>query len=275
MKYGRPQRTPTSKWPLICLAILVVALGVTYTQRVRIRAFAARLVAPRLPAEEQYHPNPTQEIPDRTPTSSIKEPTSTAPTQTTLPKEKRLMVPFLVQAPKANWELPYQEACEEASVLMVAGYYKGDRGAYDADEADRMIREVVAFQEAHYGDYKDTTAGETKRFLEAMYPNLQAEVVPLKDAEQVKRYIAEGIPVIVPADGKQLPNPNFRNGGPPFHMLVVRGYTADHFITNDPGTRNGQNFLYTYDGLLDAVHDWNGGDVANGKRVLLIVTPRE
>ena len=73
------------------------------------------------------------------------------------------------------------------------------------------------------------------------------------------------------ADGKALPNPYFRNGGPVYHALIIRGYTADAFITNDPGTRSGENFLYAYDTLLHAIHDWNHGNVKDGKRVVLVV----
>lgn len=191
-----------------------------------------------------------------------------------IPAEKLLAVPFTSQAPHANWDMPYQEACEEASVAMVAGYYSGDRGAYEPDEGDRMILELVNFAESKGFDV-DTTAQETAELVELFYPDFEAEVVPMTGPDVVKQYIAQGIPIILPADGKALPNPNFREGGPLYHMLVVRGYTEDQFITNDPGTRRGEKFLYTYDGLLDAVHDWNNGDVPNGERLMLIIRPKE
>ena len=38
-----------------------------------------------------------------------------------------LAVPFQPQAPYADWSLPYKEACEEASVTMVAYYYGGQK----------------------------------------------------------------------------------------------------------------------------------------------------
>lgn len=173
-----------------------------------------------------------------------------------------------------NWDYPYQEACEEASSIMAAAYYAGETGVIDPDEADRRILDLVAFQEERYGFYRDTSATDTVRFIEAYFPDLEATVLPLGSVDEIKGYIARGIPVIVPADGKTLPNPNFRNGGPLYHMLVIRGYTAQYFITNDPGTRKGEKFLYTYSGLLESVHDWNGGDVPNGEPLMIIVTPR-
>ena len=56
-------------------------------------------------------------------------------------------------------------------------------------------------------------------------------------------------------------------------MLVVRGYTDDKFITNDVGTRKGENYQYDYDVLMNSIHDWNDGDVDNGQRVVIVVWP--
>ncbi|MBI3626653.1 hypothetical protein HY224_01240, partial [Candidatus Uhrbacteria bacterium] len=41
-----------------------------------------------------------------------------------LPREFKLNVPFTPQSPFANWIMPYEEACEETSVLMVDYYLK-------------------------------------------------------------------------------------------------------------------------------------------------------
>lgn len=256
MKHTRARRSALP----IALAVLVIAGACAFIYRGDIRQLYREATAPTLPQEEAYE--------------FIRVPSEpTVQEGASLPSEKQLAVPFTSQAPHANWDMPYQEACEEASLLMVAAYYSGESGVIPADEADRRILDVVAFEESR-GLPPDITAAETARVIEERYPALQAEVLPLEGAEQIKQFIAAGIPVIVPADGKALPNPNFRNGGPRYHMLVVRGYTPTHFITNDPGTRLGENFLYTYRGLLDAVHDWNGGDVSNGDRVILVVKPR-
>ena len=55
-------------------------------------------------------------------------------------------------------------------------------------------------------------------------------------------------------------------------MLVIKGYTKDgRFITNDPGTRRGANYLYDPNIVLNAIHYWNGGDVKNGKKAVIVV----
>ena len=66
------------------------------------------------------------------------------------------------------------------------------------------------------------------------------------------------------------PNPNFKDGGPNYHMLVVTGYDATGFVTNDPGTRLGQNFHYDYAGFDYAIHDWDATNIQNGGRDMLV-----
>jgi len=99
---------------------------------------------------------------------------------------------------------------------------------------------------------------------------LSSRVLENPTVEDIKQQVASGRPVLVVADGKVLPNKYFQNGGPAYHALVVRGYTEDSFITNDPGTQFGENLLYTYDDLMNSIRDWNGGDVKNGKRAVLV-----
>lgn len=192
-----------------------------------------------------------------------------------LPAALRLDVPFLSQAPKKDWAMPYQEACEEASALMVQAYFAGKRTNFSPEEGDQAILAIVDWAAAQYGpELVDMTAAEVATMVEGYMPGLKATVKPLKSANDIKRELAKGFPVILPADGKRLENPRFRNGGPRYHMLVIKGYLEDgRWITNDPGTQFGENFLYSQQNLLDSARDWNGGDVPNGASVMLVVEP--
>lgn len=187
----------------------------------------------------------------------------------------RLDVPFLSQAPKKDWAMPYQEACEEASVLMVQAYFAGKRTNFLPEEGDQAILSIVDWAAEQYGsELVDMTAAEVATMVEGYMPGLKATVKPLKTANDIKRELAKGFPVILPADGKRLENPRFRNGGPRYHMLVIKGYLDDgRWITNDPGTQFGENFLYAQQNLLDSARDWNGGDVPNGASVMLVLEP--
>ena len=86
--------------------------------------------------------------------------------------------------------------------------------------------------------------------------------------------------IIIPAAGRLLGNPYFQTPGPIYHMLVIRGYNATEFITNDPGTKRGDGFKYKYQTLINAIHDWDhqraeGGmtdeEMAQGNKVMIVV----
>ena len=172
-----------------------------------------------------------------------------------LPTQMTLEVPFTSQAPYGNWDLPYQEACEETAALIAHYFY--EKKNFDAATADREILAVVDFQEEHYGFYKDTTAEETARFMRDLWGYKVRVEEPTVGA--IKQEIAAGRPVIIPAAGRKLGNPFFSGEGPLYHMLVITGYTDDgRFITNDPGTRRGEDYIYDEDVLLAAIHDWMG-----------------
>jgi len=171
-----------------------------------------------------------------------------------LPNEYNLAVPFQPQAPKANWGLPYQEACEEASLIMADAFFNG-RGL-TADSMDISINKLVDWQKKRFGYYEDTTAEEAA-IIAKEYFYLNAAVDYDVTVENIKGYIAQNKLVLAPAAGRVLPNPYFSGQGPLYHMLVIRGYTDKYFITNDPGTRRGEEFLYEYDDLINAIHNWS------------------
>lgn len=189
-----------------------------------------------------------------------------------LPAQFNLAVPFTSQAPHADWSLPFQEACEEASAYMVSAYLAGvPSGKIDPTIATKEILDVVDFQKDFLGHYLDTTAEETVRFIDAFY-GYGVIVVDDPSVEMIKAEIAAGRPVIVPAAGKQLDNPFFSGEGPLYHMFVIKGYTEDKFIVNDPGTRNGENYVYDISVVMSAMGDWNNGKPEEGaKRVIFLM----
>ena len=100
------------------------------------------------------------------------------------------------------------------------------------------------------------------------------EVKYIFTIEDIKREVAAGHPVILPAAGRLLPNPNFRQPGPIYHALIVKGYMRDgRIITNDPGTRNGKDFLYKPEALMNALHEWNSEDILLGSPAMIVVMP--
>jgi hypothetical protein len=190
-----------------------------------------------------------------------------------LPAKVNLDVPFTSQAPFGVWDEAHNEGCEEASALMVARFWLKQPISGPA-EADREILAIEKWETEHLGFWEDTSAADTVKFIEGYWPQLTAEVKPLNSADDLKAEIGRGSPVIVPTNGRLLGNPNYRAPGPRYHMLVVKGYDGRGFITNDSGTRKGAEYRYSGATILRAAHDWQGHDVADGPKVMIVVRPK-
>jgi hypothetical protein len=187
-----------------------------------------------------------------------------------LPEEFNLSVPFTPQAPFAVWDPIHEDACEEASVMMVDAFYTNRK--FTAQSAEDEINSIVNWETKALGFWMDTNAEETARILSEKYGYKNVKVVYDIGIDDIKREVAKGHPVILPAAGQLLGNKYFQQPGPLYHMLVVRGWTkSDLIITNDPGTKRGEGYLYEPDILINAVHDWNGGDVVKGRKVMIVV----
>lgn len=269
------------------LLLALIALGLGYSLRGQIREFIYSASQPALPSAIVYIA-PTSTQPEATPTSTAPivrpdkapaptpKPVPTDPLVWTgdLPSELNLKIPFLLQAPKQNWVQPFEDACEEASLIMVDAFYRGRTANYEADEGIDAILKVVAFEDAEYGYNKDTTSADVAKTAQEFYGYSKTIVTDATEAK-IKAVLANGYPVIVPAYGKALLNPNFRNGGPEYHMLVIKGYTKDgQWITNDPGTRRGADYIYPKQRLLDAIHDFNAEDMRQGRKLMIVVLPK-
>ncbi len=255
----------------IILAIGIVSSVAVFMMRERLNEAWIEWQKADLPETQTFsniRVDPIHELdkPKETPEEELDEPEPIK-----IPAQINLDIPFTSQAPHANWDLPYQEACEEASLLMAARYLQG-RDISGANDADQAILQLVDHANNVLGFPIDSTAEETKQIGESFY-GLNIEVLYEFTWDDIKEALARGYPVIIPAAGRQLGNPNFTAPGPIYHMLVIKGYTETTVITNDPGTRNGADYQYSYDTIYNAIHDWNDGDVPNGKKAILIVKP--
>jgi len=170
-------------------------------------------------------------------------------------EEINLAVPFTIQSPDQKWDEPYKEGCEEASILMVQSFLNDQSITVDSALTD--IGVMVDWQMENYEGHFDLPVSMTvqvaKEFL-----NLKAEIIYLESIEDIKEIIKTGYPLILPTAGRELGNPNFTGEGPLYHMLVVKGFLEDgSIITNDPGTRRGENYIYDQDVLWNAIADWD------------------
>ena len=210
-----------------------------------------------------------------------------------LPKTFKLDVSFTSQEPRVFipgnytgnnklWNDDHNNACEEAAIIMVDSYIKGKK--LTPEIADKEILAMLNFQEKNYRERnKDLEAKEIAQLAKDYYKDYKnTKVVYDISIEDIKREIFSGHPVILPTAGRMLfgplslgMNPNYRSPGPLYHMLVAIGWNDNEreIITNDSGTRKGESFTFGYDVLLNALHEWNGGDIKNGKSVMIILLP--
>lgn len=188
----------------------------------------------------------------------------------TVSSEINLGVPFTSQAPSGNWDNQHEENCEEASLLMVSLFFDG-RPIENPQDAEDGMAQIVNWENEHLGISDSIDAEQTAKIVKD-FLNLKPEIIENPTIDQIKEAITNNKLVLVPASGRELKNPFFKQPGPVYHMLVIRGYKSDKFITNDPGTKHGENYIYDFKTILDANHEWNNGDVPNGRKMMVLVS---
>jgi len=194
-----------------------------------------------------------------------------------LPSAVLLPVPFTPQAPLGNWAAR-QHTCEEASLVMVDRYLRGDHSGalIDPHTADAAINQITAWKPAV--DLTIEQVGEVaNKNLGWAY-----QVVPA-DRLSMKQQLALGRPLIVGVRTHGLGNPNYPGYSTHFeqpgwsvsHYLVVTGYDqADTYVLNDPGLTRGHGYHISFDQLMHAIDDLDQAyPNLNAGRVFLVLAP--
>lgn len=182
-------------------------------------------------------------------------------------------VPFLCQAPYGDWSEPWQDACEEAAIVMAMSRVEGE--AVTRRSGKQAILDLVEFQVKNYGGHHDLTARQSAKLISDNYKYDKTEVRDKFTVQEIKKLLAAGNLIIAPLAGRELGNPYFTPPGPYYHYVLIKGYDDARgvFITNDPGTRRGANYVYKYQTLFQAIHDWTGQkeSISRGKRSIIVI----
>lgn len=186
-----------------------------------------------------------------------------------LPEAINLDVPFYSQAPDEDWSYPWQEACEEASIALAYHYFV--EPGFSKEDFKKDVLALVDWQNEHFGDYWHTTMEQTAMMLEEYYGFSDYRILENPTIEDLKRELAQGHPIVAPFDGQGLENPFFSNGGPYYHVLVIKGYDRSNFITNDVGTRRGQDFTYPQQKFMSALHDYHPTNMKLGAKKVIVL----
>ncbi len=181
-----------------------------------------------------------------------------------------LSVPFTSQSPFGHWVEPYENFCEEASVVMTAHFIWGF--SLSREIADFEMNIIKQYEEIVLGDYKDTSMNDTANILKNLYGFKNIVVKEVSNTSVIKNELLRGNVVIVPVAGRMLGNPYFVPPGPLYHVLLIKGFddTTGDFIANDPGTQHGNGYHYNQYVLFNAIHDWNKGDVMKGRKMMIV-----
>jgi hypothetical protein len=273
----------------IVMMIIFAALVIGFVFRGGIRDFVSNVFKPAIPAAKSIqdftsqagvHQNSRQQATEKVSTANpTKNSVVLSGTESanviektpniSLPASANLNIPFQPQAPFGDWGLPYQEACEEASAIMVNAFF--NNSPLTAKTMDSEILKLVDWEKKVLGHYEDTNAAEIVRILKEYFGRKDVEVLYEYTLDDIKKAISNGYPVIMTLAGRELNNPYFTPPGPIYHALVVKGYIKNWFITNDPGTKRGHDYLYDPQVLIKANHEWNAPDIDQGRHAIIII----
>lgn len=185
----------------------------------------------------------------------------------------KMKVPFISQAPTGKWDRLHEEACEEASLLIVKYYFDG-RELILSGEADTDILKMDKYVKNNFSEKEDLNVSELKKLAENYFELKNSKILKNPKREDMEKELNSGNLIIAPMAGRELNNPFFKTPGPLYHMLVISGYdrNKDIFFTQDPGTKRGADFTYPTKTIMNALHDFPGKkeDILSGEKNILV-----
>jgi len=169
-----------------------------------------------------------------------------------IPDEFQLSVPFVPQAPFANWDV-HNDSCEEAGILLAHYFYS--QQSLTKDVADAELKEMINFQNDNYGGQKDIFGEGISKLAKDFY-GYEPRVVSV-DIERIKEEIYSGNPVILMTTAAYLkPEKNdYPEMG--YHVIDAVGYNQYGIIAHDVGTITGENTFYSNQTIMNAIADYD------------------
>lgn len=173
-----------------------------------------------------------------------------------------IQVPFTSQAPLGGWsDERQQDGCEEASAAMAMAWVNGEKNITKQEWLDRILA-IADFEQKKYGENRDVALKDVVSWIFNDYFSYQkVSIKPVASSSDIIKELEKGNVVLIPTNGQALKNPNYKAPGPEEHMLVIKGYDykKDEFITNDSGTRLGENYRYSSKTIFNAIRPYETG----------------
>jgi len=174
-----------------------------------------------------------------------------------------LPVPFTPEAPDGAMVKPWNNSCEEASLVMMDQYYSGNRSSTISKAiAKKSILAYIDIENKIFGYNANTNAAEMTKLANTYSKYFTAKTVTNPTLKQLKTELAAGRPIIALVYGFELHNQNidFLTGGSYYHTFVIKGYDdkTNEFIVNDDGDiYHGLDLRYSYDTIMGALRDYS------------------
>ncbi|MCR4280251.1 MAG: C39 family peptidase [Candidatus Komeilibacteria bacterium] len=186
------------------------------------------------------------------------------------PDTKELAVPFTSQAPAGDWSEPWANACEETSIIMIQHFFQG-RDDLNTATAKTEILKVFKEKEETAGRSLDESMETVAEIVNSSNFGWRAEIVSNPTLEEMRDHIESEKPILAPVYAPELNNPLYTAGGPDYHVIVISGYddTEGVFIVQDPGTQSGANLKFSYDTIMEAIHDFNPDNYSAGEKKVI------
>jgi len=162
---------------------------------------------------------------------------------------------FFSQAPYWNWNQPYQDACEEASLLIWYYYIKWlnkNKSEYNKD-----LLKMVQLEMDILWYFESTTIVEMKQIINTRDPNIKAKIIEHPSIRDIEKEISKNNAVIAPFYGKWINNPHYALWWPEYHFMVIKWYDKYNFITHDVWTIKWANREYSKSLIMKNMHDRN------------------
>lgn len=174
-----------------------------------------------------------------------------------------LSVPFIPEAPDGVMVKPWNNSCEEASLVMLDEYYSGNKNSTVSKAlVKKLMLNYINIENKIFGYNGNTDAKEMAKLANEYSKYYEARVITNPTLEQIKKELESGRPIIALIYGFKLNNPRiqFLRTGSYYHTFVIKGFDekTEEFIVNDNGDlKKGLDLRYNYDTIMGALVDYS------------------
>ena len=172
----------------------------------------------------------------------------------------KIPAPYTSEVPTGSWATPWNNACEEATIVMVNDYYFGYENMTKKIAIDNMSP-LFKIENKIFGSNANTDATQTAKLIND-YTDSVALIKDNPTLEEIKDELRQQRPVISFHYAKNIPNPNYhwRAGGSYYHVMTLVGFdenTKEFFVHDSGDPVTGAYHRYAYSVIMNSLHDYN------------------